>query len=77
MLALIHVAFESEAHVRQVAAMFYALIGTCFLQGIKPRQYLREVVGRLDDHLRRRGLLASAARACRQPQDQPAHTTST
>jgi len=32
----------------------YALIGTCLLQGMDPRQYLREVVGRLDEPARRR-----------------------
>lgn len=33
----------------KAAAIYYALIGTCLLQGIDPRAYLVEVLGRLDE----------------------------
>lgn len=29
--------------------MYYSLIGTCLLQGIDPRRYLVEILGRLDE----------------------------
>ena len=44
--------FAGSPRGAKVAAIFYALIGTCLLQGMDPRQYLREVVGRLDEPAR-------------------------
>jgi len=45
--------FAGSPRGAKVAAIFYALIGTCLLQGIDPRQYLREVVGLLDEPARK------------------------
>jgi transposase len=33
----------------EAAAIYYSLIGTCLLQGIDPRRYLVEILGRLDE----------------------------
>jgi transposase len=41
--------FAGSPRGARVAAIFYTLIGTCLLQGIDPRRYLREVAGRLDE----------------------------
>jgi transposase len=41
--------FAGSPRGAKAAAVFYTLIGTCLLQGIDPRRYLLEVVGRLDE----------------------------
>lgn len=41
--------FAGSPRGAEVAAVFYALIGTCLLQGIDPKRYLLEVAGRLDE----------------------------
>ena len=41
--------FAGSPRGAKAAAIYYALIGTCLLQGIDPRAYLVEVLGRLDE----------------------------
>jgi len=41
--------FAGSPRGAKVAAVFYSLIGTCLLQGIDPRRYLVEILGRLDE----------------------------
>ena len=41
--------FAGSPRGATAAATHYSLIGTCLLQGIDPRRYLVEVLGRLDE----------------------------
>lgn len=41
--------FAGSPRGARAAAVYYSLIGTCLLQGIDPRAYLVEVLGRLDE----------------------------
>ena len=37
----------------RAAAVYYTLVGTCLLQGIDPKRYLVEILGRLDEPVSR------------------------
>jgi len=41
--------FAGSPRGAKAAAIYYSLIGTCLLQGIDPRAYLVEILGRLDE----------------------------
>jgi transposase len=41
--------FAGSPRGARVATVYYTLIGTCLLQGIDPRRYLVEILGRLDE----------------------------
>lgn len=41
--------FAGSPRGAHAAAVYYTLIGTCLLQGIDPKRYLTEILGRLDE----------------------------
>lgn len=41
--------FAGSPRGAEAAAVYYTLIGTCLLQGIDPKRYLVEILGRLDE----------------------------
>ncbi len=41
--------FAGSPRGARAAAIYYSLVGTCLLQGIDPRAYLVEVLGRMDE----------------------------
>ena len=45
--------FAGSPRGAEAAAIYYSLIGTCLLQGIDPRRYLKEIAGRLDEPVSR------------------------
>ena len=41
--------FAGSPRGARAAALFYSLVATCILQGLDPREYLVEILGRLDE----------------------------